>query len=146
VTHLRRIACHIDEPDPGHFYWFLMEEGDDASQWVELESADEPYTIWLDALNAGVQALAGYEPDKRMGPRTSGDDEDGGPGRMSRACRPARATGGISPTLTTCGVQRTASGAHVRHSSQPRSAVHAHINEIGAMPPCHILQITNQKL
>jgi hypothetical protein len=52
----------------------------------------------------------------------------------------------LSPTLTTCGVQRTASGAHVRHSSQPRSAVHAQINEIGAMPPCHILQITNQKL
>jgi hypothetical protein len=79
VTHVRRIACHIDEPDPGHFYWVLMEEGDDASQWVELESADEPYTIWLDALNADVQALAGYAPDKRMGPRTSGDDEDGGP-------------------------------------------------------------------
>ena len=46
---------------------------------MELESADEPYTIWLDALNADVQALAGYAPDKRMGPRTSGDDEDGGP-------------------------------------------------------------------
>lgn len=33
MTHLRRIACHIDEPDPGHFYWVLMEEGDDASGW-----------------------------------------------------------------------------------------------------------------
>lgn len=42
MGHLRRIAVHVDEPDPGHFFWVLMEEGDDASQWKELESAGEP--------------------------------------------------------------------------------------------------------
>jgi hypothetical protein len=79
MTHIRRIAVHVDEPDPGHFYWVLMDEGDDASQWVELKSAGEPYDMWLDALNAGVKTLVGYAPDERIGPRTSGDDEDGNP-------------------------------------------------------------------
>jgi hypothetical protein len=71
MSHIRRIAVHVDEPDPGHFYWVLMEEGDDASQWVELESADEGYDMWLDALQAGMQA-----PDRL---------------RARRAHRPARA-------------------------------------------------------
>ena len=55
MGHLWRIAVHVDEPDPGHFFWVLMEEGDDASPWKELESAGEPYEMWLDALQAGVR-------------------------------------------------------------------------------------------
>ncbi|MBJ2154587.1 hypothetical protein [Variovorax sp. IB41] len=81
MSHIRRIAVHVDEPDPGLFYWVLMEEGDDTSQWVELESADEHYDMWLDALQAGVRALEGYAPDERIGPRASGDDEDANPVR-----------------------------------------------------------------
>ncbi|MDR6890891.1 MULTISPECIES: hypothetical protein [Variovorax] len=54
MSHLRRNAVHVDEPDPGHFYWVLMEEGDDASQWVELESADQPTAMWIDAFQAGA--------------------------------------------------------------------------------------------
>ncbi|WP_198084964.1 hypothetical protein [Variovorax sp. E3] len=79
MTPLRRISAHVDEPDPGHFYWVLMEEGDDASQWRELESADEPYDMWLDALQGGTKALIGYAPDERIGPRRAGDDEDASP-------------------------------------------------------------------
>lgn len=79
MSHILRISVHVDEPDPGHFYWVLMEEGDDASQWVELESAEEPYDMWLDALQAGVRALEGYAPDERIGPRTTTEDEDQAP-------------------------------------------------------------------
>jgi hypothetical protein len=79
MGHIRRIAVHVDEPDPGHFYWVLMEESDDASQWTELESADATYGMWLDALTAGVKALVGYAPDERIGPRSAGDDEDPNP-------------------------------------------------------------------
>ena len=79
MTHLRRIALHVDEPDPAHFYWVLMEEGDDASQWVELESADQPTDMWIDAYQAGTAALLGYVQDERIGPRTAGDDEDASP-------------------------------------------------------------------
>lgn len=78
-SHIRRISVHVDEPDPGHFYWVLMEEGDDASQWLELESAAEPYDMWLDALQAGNTALIRYAPDERIGPREVGDDEDAAP-------------------------------------------------------------------
>jgi hypothetical protein len=79
MAHIRRISVHVDEPDPGHFYWVLMEEGDDASEWRELESDDEGYDMWLDALQAGTKALIGYAPDERIGPRQAGDDEDGSP-------------------------------------------------------------------
>jgi hypothetical protein len=33
MSQIRRISIHVDEPEPRHFYWVLMEEGDDASQW-----------------------------------------------------------------------------------------------------------------
>ena len=80
MTHIRRIAVHVDEPDSGRFYWVLMEEGDDASQWVELESADRPTDMWIDAFQAGGAALLSYVQDERVGPRTAGDDEDASPG------------------------------------------------------------------
>ncbi|MBD9667420.1 hypothetical protein IB278_25910 [Variovorax sp. VRV01] len=79
MTHIRRIAVHVDEPDPGHFYWVLMEVGDDASGWKELASAEEAYDMWLDALQAGVRALEGYASGERIGPRAAGDDEDANP-------------------------------------------------------------------
>ncbi|WP_081247489.1 hypothetical protein [Variovorax paradoxus] len=79
MSHVRRISVHVDEPDPGHYYWVLMEEGDDASHWLELDAAEEPYEMWLDALNDGVQALVRYAPDERIGPRAPGDDEDTSP-------------------------------------------------------------------
>ncbi|ADU36965.1 hypothetical protein [Variovorax paradoxus] len=68
MSHIRRISVHVDEPDPGHFYWVLMEEGDDASQWVELQSAEEGFDMWLDALQAGMWALEKLAEDERVGP------------------------------------------------------------------------------
>jgi hypothetical protein len=79
MSGIRRIAIHVDEPNPGHYFWVLTEEGSDASQWERLESADEPYDTWLDALQAGVRALEGYAPDERIGPRIPSDDEDADP-------------------------------------------------------------------
>jgi len=78
MSHIRKISVHVDEPDPGHFYWVLMEE-DDASQWRELASADGAYDIWLDATQAGNRALLDYVVDERIGPRQSGEDEDAAP-------------------------------------------------------------------
>lgn len=80
MTHIRRISVHVDEPEPGSFYWVLMEEGDDASEWLELASAQEGFEMWLDALHAGTKALVRYAPDERIGPREAdGDDEDASP-------------------------------------------------------------------
>ncbi|MDH6170031.1 hypothetical protein M2282_005201 [Variovorax boronicumulans] len=79
MNKIRRISVHVDEPDPGRFYWVLMEEGGDASQWAELQSADEGYDMWLDALQAGMRALERLASDERIGPRIAGDDEDSSP-------------------------------------------------------------------
>lgn len=74
MSYIRRIAVHIDEPEPGQFYWVLMEESDDASQWVELQSAEEGYDMWIDALQAGMWALERLAEDERIGPRKADDD------------------------------------------------------------------------
>jgi hypothetical protein len=79
ISHVRRIAVHVDEPTPGHFFWVLMEECDDASHWTELESADLSHDTWLDALHAGVRALQGYALDARAGPRAPGENENANP-------------------------------------------------------------------
>lgn len=77
--HIRRISVHVDEPEPGHFYWVLMEEDGDATVWKELETGEDSYDIWLDALSAGCQALVRHVPDERIGPRLAGEDEDASP-------------------------------------------------------------------
>lgn len=74
-----RIAIRVDEPTPGQFCWVLMEEGDDPSHWVTLESAEKPCDLWLDALEAGVRALVGYAPEERNGPPQMPEDEDADP-------------------------------------------------------------------
>jgi hypothetical protein len=79
ISHVRRIAVYVDEPTPGHFFWVLTEECDDASHWTELESADLSYDMWLDALHAGVRALQGYALDARVGPRALGENENANP-------------------------------------------------------------------
>jgi len=79
ISHVRRIAVHVDEPHPGHFFWVLTEECDDANLWRELESAPLSHDSWRDALHAGVRALEGYVPDPRVGPRQTGEDEDADP-------------------------------------------------------------------
>ena len=79
MSHIRRISVHVDEPDPGHFYWVLMEESDDASQWAELQSAEEGFDMWIDALQAGMWTLEKLAEDERIGPRSAGDDEDASP-------------------------------------------------------------------
>ena len=79
MSHIRRVSVHVDEPDPGHFYWVLMEEGDDPSQWVELQSAQESYDMWIDALQAGMWTLERLAEDERIGPRINRDDEDRSP-------------------------------------------------------------------
>lgn len=72
TSHVRRISVHVDEPMPGHFFWVLMEECDDASHWMEIASSDLSYDRWLDALHVGVRALEGYATDERTGPRAPG--------------------------------------------------------------------------
>ena len=67
---LRRISLHVDEPDPGHFHWVLMEEVTDAFTWAELSSSKEGYDMWIDAWRQGSRALLALTEDQTQGPRS----------------------------------------------------------------------------
>lgn len=79
TARIRRISVHVDEPEPGLFFWVLMEEADDASRWLEIESEAQGYDAWLAALQAGTRALIEYAFDERIGPRELREDEDAAP-------------------------------------------------------------------
>jgi hypothetical protein len=76
MTPLLRISVHVDETDPGHFYWVLMEEGPGGSHWEEIETAPEGVERWLDAFSAGCKALMRRVPDERIGPRSNDESEN----------------------------------------------------------------------
>jgi len=63
MTPARRITVHVDETDPGHFSWVLMEQGADASIWNQVEVAKKSFEGWFDAFSAGSNALRRYVPD-----------------------------------------------------------------------------------
>ena len=79
MSHIRRISLHVDEPDPGHFYWVLMEEDGDATVWKELKSGVESHPAWMKAFVAGSIALLKYAANEEIGPRLPGEDEDASP-------------------------------------------------------------------
>lgn len=79
TDHLRNIALTVDEPDPGVFYWVLMESTEDASVFGELQASEESFDSYTTALRAGVTALERFAKDSRAGPRASGENEDAAP-------------------------------------------------------------------
>ena len=77
--HLRRIAVFVDEPDPGDFYWVLIESKDDATIWLDIEAAQEPQVTWISAFEAGNTALLELATDRNTGPLAPGEDENASP-------------------------------------------------------------------
>jgi hypothetical protein len=79
MSRLRRIAVFVEEVEPGHFHWVLHEQGDDASEWVELSASPMAYDLWLDAFEDGCVELKRMVRDENIGPRSPGEDEDAPP-------------------------------------------------------------------
>ncbi|MDR7380440.1 hypothetical protein J2X19_005147 [Rhodoferax ferrireducens] len=79
ATYLRHISVSVDEPEPGEFYWTLMESTDDISVWTELEAAQESAQTYSKALKLGVAALEAMTEDLDRGPRSAGEDENASP-------------------------------------------------------------------
>lgn len=77
--HLRRLTVFIDEPDPGQYYWVLIESKHDASVWEDVVAAEESAGTWREAWDAGSAALLAMVQDQRRGPRVSGEDENASP-------------------------------------------------------------------
>lgn len=57
MTHLRQIALTVDEQEPGHFYWVLIESKGDARIYGELKAAPDACGTYMEAFEAGAQEL-----------------------------------------------------------------------------------------
>lgn len=78
-THLRHLTIFVDEPDPGSFFWVLIESSDDSVVWNDLRGSEDAYPSWIDAYDAGVAELKSLVEDKQIGPRAAGEDESAHP-------------------------------------------------------------------
>ena len=77
--HLRRLTVFVDEPDPGDYYWVLIESTGDAAIWIDIDSSQAPVSSWEDAFDKGVVELKKRVPNKVLGPLIGGEDENGSP-------------------------------------------------------------------
>jgi len=66
---LRRIAVYVDEPEPGWFAWALAEADEGASNWAQIERADEWVGSYKEAMAAGLLVLQQMIDDLDSGPR-----------------------------------------------------------------------------
>lgn len=77
--HLRRLAIFVDEPDPGCFYWVLIESKGDAAVWADVGASEESFPTWRQAFDAGNTELLSRVTDKDRGPLVAGEDENASP-------------------------------------------------------------------
>jgi len=62
MKRLRDISLSVEEHEPGHFCWVLMEStGDDV--WSELAAAEDSAASWAGAFRAGCLALGELVPE-----------------------------------------------------------------------------------
>ncbi len=73
MNRLRALAVTIDEPDPGCFYWTLLEAPADSSQFAVLTSSSVSYPSYDAALSSGVEELRNACTDLGVGPRADAD-------------------------------------------------------------------------
>ena len=73
----RRLAVFVDNPSKGSFLWVVLESTDDPAVWLDLETGDETFPSWIEAHEAGNDALLAYVEDETLGPIVAGDPEEG---------------------------------------------------------------------
>lgn len=78
-TQARRLTVFVDEADRGCFYWVLIESTQDAAEWEDIGSSEEPFDTWKEAFDAGVSHLRSLIDDEAIGPRVAGEDENASP-------------------------------------------------------------------
>lgn len=72
----RRLAVFVDHPSKDHFLWVIIESTDDPSVWLDLETGDNTYDSWIEAHEAGNEALMAYVDDEAVGPVGNGGSDD----------------------------------------------------------------------
>jgi hypothetical protein len=78
-THLRHLTIYVDEPDPGSFFWVLIESTEDSVVWKETRGSEDTYGTWVAAFDAGVAELKSLIENIELGPRATGEDESAHP-------------------------------------------------------------------
>ena len=76
---LRSIAVTVDEPDPGNFYWVLLESQGRDDEFRLLNSAPRGLDSYERALQEGVNELRRLCAARALGPRREFDSEEDNP-------------------------------------------------------------------
>ena len=76
---LRSIAVTVDEPDPGHFYWVLLESQGSDGEFYLINSAPRGTDSYEHALQEGVNALRRLYETRELGPRREALEEEENP-------------------------------------------------------------------
>ena len=71
----RRLAVFVDNPRPNAFLWLVIESTEDPSVWLDLETGDDTFSSWIEAFQAGNDALLAYVDDENTGPLASRGSE-----------------------------------------------------------------------
>lgn len=64
----RRLAVFVDQPGDQKFIWVVLENTGDPAVWLDLETAPDAYESWIEAFEAGNEALLAYVDDENIGP------------------------------------------------------------------------------
>ncbi|MDM0029566.1 hypothetical protein [Variovorax saccharolyticus] len=72
----RRLAVFVDSPTAHHYLWVVLESTDDPAVWLDLETGEETFSSWIEAHEAGNEALLAYVEDEIVGPVTSVQEND----------------------------------------------------------------------
>jgi hypothetical protein len=67
MTPLRSISVTVDEPEPGLYFWQLLEHN--GLDWEQLAFADKPARTYSQAMSGGLLALQALVEDLDVGPR-----------------------------------------------------------------------------
>jgi hypothetical protein len=76
----RRLTVFVDNPSAHNYLWVVLESTDDPAVWLDLETGEETFDSWIEAYEAGNEALLAYVEDKSVGPVTAAaldEDDDG---------------------------------------------------------------------
>ncbi|MEB0114777.1 hypothetical protein QN397_26235, partial [Variovorax sp. RTB1] len=68
MNNLRHLAVFVKEPEPGTFYWTLIESTGDAGLWFDVHTASQPFAHWIDAWMAGNDELLRHVSRPSEGP------------------------------------------------------------------------------
>lgn len=81
MSHLRRIALTVEQDDPGHFHWLILESvGDIVVYDKEVNHGDENHASYEEAWEDGLKAIKRhFSGDLKDGPRALSDRGFGAP-------------------------------------------------------------------